>query len=300
MAYTRQIAYFDLIEYGEKKSGGGFCKWERKEGVHILSISVVGLSGIHDGLAKVFTEDGKELGEVRINNGRVSAVFEKKMSAGDFEWNFSRILIPLADGKKLVAEFETDVAERIKLENEKSGTEKIELGNEKDGVEKTELEFGANMAKNSSNTIEMDKMGGIRQKPEEDFQETHYLQEGAESDQETVLYSLWDCVAKTHEILYPFGTDAEYCKIGLEDILLLKEKYHILRKNQFLFHGYYNYKYLILGRKDADSEEYWLGVPGIYHEREKMAARMYGFEKFEGKKPKYRVGDLGYYLISVE
>ena len=65
-------------------------------------------------------------------------------------------------------------------------------------------------------------------------------------------------------------------------------------------HGYYNYRHLILFRKKDDSNEYWLGVPGIYHEREKMAARMYGFEKFEGAKPNYGVGDLGYYLISAE
>ena len=57
---------------------------------------------------------------------------------------------------------------------------------------------------------------------------------------------------------------------------------------------------MIIGKKDADGEKYWLGVPGIYHEREKMAARMYGFEKFEGKRPSYRVGDLGFYLITVE
>ena len=65
-------------------------------------------------------------------------------------------------------------------------------------------------------------------------------------------------------------------------------------------HGYYNYRHLILFRKKDDSNEYWLGVPGIYHEREKMAARMFGFEKFESANKDYKTGDLGYYLVTVK
>jgi hypothetical protein len=41
-------------------------------------------------------------------------------------------------------------------------------------------------------------------------------------------------------------------------------------------------------------------VPGIYHEREKMAARMFGFEKFEAPNKEYKTGDLGYYLVTVK
>ena len=264
MAYSRKISYFDLIEFGEKRSGGGFCKWEQKEGVHTLSVSVCGLFDITNGLAKVFTRGGNELGEVSIKEGRFSVTFQKKVSDGNFEWEFSRIRIPLADDKELVAEFETDAMEKRQGE------------------------------------INVDKIEEIYPILEEKIEEKVELEPEQELQKESPLYSLWDCIAQSHELIHPFGTETEYCKIGLEDILLLKEKYHILRKNQFLFHGYYNYQYLILGRKDEDSEEYWLGVPGIYHEREKMAARMYGFEKFEGRTPKYRVGDLGYYLISVE
>jgi hypothetical protein len=65
-------------------------------------------------------------------------------------------------------------------------------------------------------------------------------------------------------------------------------------------HGYYNYRHLILFQKKDGQEEYWLGVPGIYHEREKMAARMFGFEKFESPNKEYKTGDLGYYLVTVK
>lgn len=112
--------------------------------------------------------------------------------------------------------------------------------------------------------------------------------------------SSWEGFWRTREKIHPFGTEEEYCRIAPEDVYRLKEEYHVLRNNQFLLHGYYNYHYLILGKKQGQEYEYWLGVPGIYHEREKMAARMYGFEKFEGAKPGYTTGDLGYYLITAK
>ena len=174
-------------------------------------------------------------------------------------------------------------------------------------------EFEVDAACNKQTGSEHKEMGSVHVMSEshemsepQDASEAQVMEEAQElsepqvTKEEAPLSSLWDILAATHERIHPFGTEAEYYRITLEDISLLKEKYHILRKNQFLFHGYYNYKYLILGKKEEGSEEYWLGVPGIYHEREKMAARMYGFEKFEGAKTRYGVGDLGYYLITVE
>lgn len=272
MGYKRQIAYFDLIESGEKRSSAGFCKWERKSEIHTLVVSISGLPDKENRLVKIFTRGAEELGEVQIRSGRASVSFVKQESEGDWEWEFSKLRIPLAGDRELVTEFEVDVEEKVQaepVEDERTRpeiAEKVSVESESDVAEEVIVEIEAEL----------------------------------EPEEEVPLHSLWDCLVKTHEILHPFGTEEEYCKIGLEDILLLKERYHVLRKNQFLFHGYYNYKYLILGRKAEDCEEYWLGVPGIYHEREKMAARMYGFEKFEGAKPRYGVGDLGYYLITVE
>ena len=107
-------------------------------------------------------------------------------------------------------------------------------------------------------------------------------------------------MSETHELIYPFGNNTGCFRIFPKDISGLRANYHALRNNQFLMHGYYNYRHLIIWPKKDSENELWLGVPGIYHEREKMAARMFGFEKFEGTKKEYRVGDLGYYLITVE
>ena len=107
-------------------------------------------------------------------------------------------------------------------------------------------------------------------------------------------------MSETHELIYPFGDNVGCYRIFPKDINQLHANYHALQNNQFLMHGYYNYRHLLIWPKKDCENELWLGVPGIYHEREKMAARMFGFEKFEGTKREYRTGDLGYYLITVE
>ena len=50
-----------------------------------------------------------------------------------------------------------------------------------------------------------------------------------------------------------------------------------LSNNQFLMHGYYNYRHLGL----IKGEDGWkLGVPGNWHEEEAQAARIFGFKEF--------------------
>ena len=50
-----------------------------------------------------------------------------------------------------------------------------------------------------------------------------------------------------------------------------------LANNNFLLHGYYNYRHLVL---IDEGNQLKLGVPGIYHEREARAAATFGFPEF--------------------
>lgn len=269
MEYKRQIAYFDYMEYGEKKGNGGFCKWEQRNGLHKLEVSISGIYGKTFEEVKIFTRANEELGDVKLRDGCAKTVFTGIEFERNWDWEFSQIRVILSESKELIAEFPAD-----------------ESVQEKEAVKKVEEE---------------DKVLEAETEKEPIVEMTHF--EPAEEEEEgkkEMLLSLWEWLEQTHEKICPFGTSEEYFRITVEDIYRLQEEYHVLRNNQFLLHGYYNYKYLILGKKQMDSKEYWLGVPGIYHEREKMAARMYGFEKFEGAKQRYGVGDLGYYLITAK
>ena len=111
----------------------------------------------------------------------------------------------------------------------------------------------------------------------------------------------WEQLKKNYPIVHPIREDEEYLKIAPKDFVIFTEKYQGLVHNSFLLHGYYNYKHLILGRKERDGRViYYLGVPGTFHDREKTVAVMFGFEAFDGKREPAENGDFGYYLRRVE
>ncbi|MGN0413655.1 MAG: DUF6128 domain-containing protein [Lachnospiraceae bacterium] len=109
----------------------------------------------------------------------------------------------------------------------------------------------------------------------------------------------WESLKEKFPVIHPLG-DEEYLKLDLSDLSRLRDEKQVLEQNSFLLHGYYNYKYLILGKQEKEGKtQYYLGVPGIYHEREKAVAIMFGFEAFEGNREPIRRGDFGYYFRRV-
>lgn len=66
-------------------------------------------------------------------------------------------------------------------------------------------------------------------------------------------------------------------KIKRQDLSRLPRKEWRLANNSFLLHGFYNYHHLLY---IEDEGQIWIGVPGIYHEKEKMAANSFGFTEF--------------------
>ena len=66
-------------------------------------------------------------------------------------------------------------------------------------------------------------------------------------------------------------------KIQRGEISILPRCEWKLANNNFLLHGYYNYRHLVL---IDEGNQLRLGVPGIYHEREARAAATFGFPEF--------------------
>lgn len=63
--------------------------------------------------------------------------------------------------------------------------------------------------------------------------------------------------------------------------LPLKDKEII--NNSFLIHGYYNFHHLLFGRvcDNENNTNYFIGVPGMYCNRERYMASMFGFSNFK-------------------
>lgn len=91
-------------------------------------------------------------------------------------------------------------------------------------------------------------------------------------------------------------------KIEPQDIGIFPMEFWVLGNNSFLLHAYYNYRHLLLAkRRKENEEEYILGVPGIYENREKFIANMFGFYDFKGVSlKKTKTGDFGYWLLDVK
>ena len=86
-------------------------------------------------------------------------------------------------------------------------------------------------------------------------------------------------------------------RLGPRDLNRVPRDKWELGNNSFLLHGFYQYKHLLLLRRETeDYIGYYLGVPGVYNEREQMLASMFGFEEFRLMKgQKTRDGSFGYW-----
>ena len=90
-------------------------------------------------------------------------------------------------------------------------------------------------------------------------------------------------------------------KIEPKDIGLLPKELWTLSGNSFLLHGFYCYHHLIFAKmQGAAGPRYILGIPGIFHNREKFMAKMFGFESFKSiRRRDVRQGDFGYWYLTV-
>lgn len=103
---------------------------------------------------------------------------------------------------------------------------------------------------------------------------------------------IWEQFLKSHPASMPFSEKNITCiKIELKDIRELPRKYWYLGNNSFLLHGFFNYRYLVLGKIEEDNEDKWfLGVPGIYQNQERVMAIIFGFPEFMPEQVENRFG----------
>lgn len=111
----------------------------------------------------------------------------------------------------------------------------------------------------------------------------------------------WQQLCKKYQKVHPFSSNKVFLSIKPEDFIILQQEYQKLVNNSFLLHGFYNYGHMILGKlSEEEKAPVYIGVPGVYYEREKQAARMFGFSGFESTEHPVQAGSYGYYMIEVE
>ena len=72
-------------------------------------------------------------------------------------------------------------------------------------------------------------------------------------------------------------------EVSPEKLKCLNQNEIDIAGNSFLMHGYYNFRHILFGRvrDNLDNTKYFIGVPGMYCNRERYMASMFGFNNFK-------------------
>ena len=290
--YNRQIIYMDLWKDGERVKTAGFLKREETDRGLRWQMGIRGLERTDTGFFDLRDETGALVDKLLLQKGegryertvawetetRGGRLFGEicglraELQGGRYlrgSWKLSGHPEPLADRKTAEQEQEPQTFPDEQIpEQTPSRTASSVLGEEDAGL----------------------KEGRLKAAKQQDV----VLQPVFQEDK-------WEQLKQMYPQIHPFGDERMFLSITPGDFVILGQEYQRLVGNSFLLHGYYNYRHLILGRYPEDGGEvrYYLGVPGVCYEREKMAAEMFGFEAFEGKTEPAQEGDFGYYMKRV-
>ena len=114
----------------------------------------------------------------------------------------------------------------------------------------------------------------------------------------------WQFMLENYPVMTPFeGEDEILCiRMELKDLRLLPKRYWYLGNNSFLLHGFFNYRYIILGAVKQNKIKRWfLGVPGVFQSQEKVMAAIFGFPEYKSEKiSEQKTGQFGYWYRFLE
>lgn len=204
------------------------------------------------------------------------------------------------------------------IENEVKGETKSEIKSEIKSEMETNAEPEPEIENDTKSEIETNAEPGTEIEPETDFADDRkkcnnkladMLKEEQKNDEiddtgnaDSVAGDYFRMLCNCYPKIRVNEINGECIKITPHDISYLPKKYWHLCNNSFLLHGFYNYKYLLLCEKKMDSgKKYLVGVPGMFHQKEQVIARMFGFTEFECNNATNRYGNkamkFGYWCM---
>lgn len=275
--YHKRVVYLSLHQENRQSSGWGFVRLTEKDGEYCFKLQAK-IPEDCQGKYPVYLLIGKEkvlVSELMVQAGAMQGEFRLKVLEDVIYIGGNSYALSRLWGIEILLSENTWIR-GIYQEEPYSKAEK--------GVSAAELPEGREQ--------EPEKAGDPEQELLQKSREAKPLSQGGK----------WEKLKEEYPQAHPFGDDR--CFISLEpgDLVILPASFQKLLNNSFLLHGFYNYRHLILGPDRELSEEgeenFYIGVPGTYFEREKMVAVMFGFEGFEGKGP-VEIGSFGYYMRKV-
>lgn len=315
--YQKEVIYMSLFHNDIKERNAGYLKVDKRGDAYRLELQVKNVSGAMTGNfpIRLQSETGWQEAAALI------------IEEGNGKWHGSiaepvlRVEVLLSDVQKIKGESKLAKAGEPKEEQQEQTTQTTEapeeLSNRSKSPDRSESDRNELPTERVEQPVVKQEKPPVEAEPPETVTEPFMRAESMSSRQQrsipvktlikaerilvkpehTPLYeNKWEQLLTTYEQIHPYGDNRIYVKLAPKDFIILRENYQHLVNNSFLLHGFYNYRYLILGKE----KDFYLGVPGVFYEREKMVALMFGFEAFECEGGKAEEGKFGYYLRKVE
>lgn len=299
--YHKRVVYLSLHQENRQSSGWGFVRLTEKDGEYCFKLQAK-IPEDCQGKYPVYLLIGKEkvlVSELMVQAGAMQGEFRLKVLEDVIYIGGNSYALSRLWGIEILLSENTWIR-GIYQEEPYSKAEK--------GVSAAELPEGQEAERQRQEPIRQEPAGqrqepvGQNPEPEKAGDPEQELLQKSREAKPLSQGGKWEKLKEEYPQAHPFGDDR--CFISLEpgDLVILPASFQKLLNNSFLLHGFYNYRHLILGPDRELSEEgeenFYIGVPGTYFEREKMVAVMFGFEGFEGKGP-VEIGSFGYYMRRV-
>lgn len=254
-----------------------------------------------DGVAVVYNDSHYYIGDFKDKDRRDYALVRKEKRNEEMRQN---IVIREESTEKPSKEEKTDEMKIKEEQKKEQAAEKMETAEEllpesdaADMKRMVDSLFGEQNFHEKDNTAQMEKQKDVFEKCENCPYHKKHLERQEQMD-------AFEKMIQEYPKLPMYGaTELFDCvRIHPKDIGKLDMRNWKLGVNSFLTHGFYTYQYLLLGkmRFDDGSEHSIIGVPGVYSNREKYLANMFGFEQFiPVKKTGIKTGEFGYWIVEI-
>lgn len=332
----RFITYIYKYDNDEKMENTGFAKFEIQGNIckieaHIRNISMEQKeTTVYLFARKAEIMQGIPVGTMAVSRGcadvryafDVNGLVKFGLTMGEMEG----LYLPFENQIYLASQWKEGVIkkENFRILEEKAEKEEKEVRNKEKETEKTQAEPKRKAEEEHTPQPVMEKGGRqdlkILPRQEESRQEEKRGDESGKTErngegesgqpiqatelplEEFFCVNGWDGIFRKLrlklELLYPFeGQDIECVKMQLGDLRELPKKYWSIGNNSFLLHGFFNYRHIIFGQQEENGKkQYFIGVPGVFQNQERIMATMFGFPDFRtAKTAEYKTGNFGYW-----
>lgn len=296
--FHRMITYLYVYEGNHKAHNTGFAKIEKRDHQCLIEIHMknTGYSQ-HDLPVYFYTQNGAGfpgilLGHLTLSRGAgdFKTVFDSENLEGSgFSLSdIKGIFLPLSEQIMFLSQWDDDVFVRSAfyahiasdpaIEPEPAATNSLPVPEEVPDLQAAEA-------------------APVLEEPSESASEPASASQTADKEHWT---QKWQFLLENFPVMTPFENDSTVMGIRLElkDLRLLPQKFWYLGNNSFLLHGFFNYRHLLLGmKKDAEKTQWFLGIPGVFQNPERVMAALFGFPEFKDQKTsENRNGAFGYWL----